>query len=170
MTPSHTSDLAVGRAADRATDSSAAEPPEEPQSTVDALVQLSFLVQGALTRIASAHDLSLIQVRLLGILRDRRPGMLELARHLGLDKSSMTGLVARAEKRGLVQRLPSPHDGRAVLVGLTPLGRELTGRFTAEMDHHIATLTASLSPTEHTRIRTLTAKLLHAARTGEDAQ
>src|SRR3954462_10769404 len=74
------------------------------QATVDVLVQLSFLVQGVLGRIAAEHDLSLTQVRLLGILRDRRPGMLELARHLGLDKSSMTGLVARAEKRGLVRR------------------------------------------------------------------
>jgi DNA-binding MarR family transcriptional regulator len=133
---------------------------------VDALVQLSFLVQGVLTRVASDHDLSLVQVRLLGILRDRRPGMLELARHLGLDKSSMTGLVTRAEKRGLVERLPSTHDGRAVLVGLTPLGRRLTDRCGAEMDHQVAALTASLTPAEHTRIRALSAKLLRAAPAG----
>ncbi|MFC7262708.1 MarR family winged helix-turn-helix transcriptional regulator [Streptomyces lutosisoli] len=133
---------------------------DEPQNTVDALVQLSFLIQGALTHIASEHDLSLIQVRLLGILRDRRPGMLELARHLGLDKSSMTGLVTRAEKRGLVQRTPSPHDGRAVLVGLTPLGRQLTDRCTAEMDEQIAALTSSLTTAEHGQIRTVATKLL----------
>ncbi|WP_219471103.1 MarR family winged helix-turn-helix transcriptional regulator [Nonomuraea rhizosphaerae] len=135
----------------------------EPLNTVDALVQLSFLVQGALTRLASAHDLSLVQVRLLGILRDRRPGMLELARHLGLDKSSMTGLVARAEKRGLVQRLPSPHDGRGVLVSLTPAGRQLTDRCTAEMGQEIAALTAPLSPAEHAQIRALATKLLNAS-------
>ncbi|MDX6350410.1 MAG: MarR family transcriptional regulator, lower aerobic nicotinate degradation pathway regulator [Streptomyces sp.] len=158
MTPSHPPDPAGDGGSD------------EPQSTVDALVQLSFLVQGVLAHIASDHDLSLIQVRLLGILRDRRPGMLELARHLGLDKSSMTGLVTRAEKRGLVQRLPSPHDGRAVLVGLTPLGRQLTDQCTAEMDQHVAALTASLTTTEHTQIRALTAKLLHAAPTGDDAR
>lgn len=86
--------------------------------------------------------------------------MLELARHLGLDKSSMTGLVTRAEKRGLVQRTPSPHDGRAVLVDLTPLGRQLTDQCTAEMDEQIAALTAPLTTTEHTQIRALAAKLL----------
>lgn len=132
----------------------------EPQNTADALIQLSFLVQGVVTRIAAEHDLSLIQVRLLGILRDRRPGMLELARHLGLDKSSMTGLVTRAEKRGLVQRLPSPDDGRAVLVALTPLGRQLTDRCTAEVDQRIAVLTEPLNTAEHAQIRTLSAKLL----------
>jgi|GEM_PF-5689693 DNA-binding MarR family transcriptional regulator len=32
----------------------------------------------------------------------------------------MTGLVSRAEKRGPVLRERSPHDGRGVLVALTP--------------------------------------------------
>ena len=136
------------------------------QGVTDALVQLSFLVQGVLTRLAAEQDVSVIQVRLLGILRDRRPGMLELARHLGLDKSSMTGLVARAEKRGLVQRLPSPHDGRGVLVSLTPLGRELTERCAAEVDRRFAALTASLSGDERAQLRALAEKLLRTAPAG----
>lgn len=136
----------------------------ELSDTVDALVQLSFLVHGALARMASGHDLSLIQVRLLGILRDRRPGMLELARLLGLDKSSMTGLVSRAEKRGLVRRFPSPDDGRAVLVELTDAGRELAGRCTAEMDREIATLTASLTAAERGQVTALAGKVLSNAR------
>ncbi|MEW2166776.1 MarR family transcriptional regulator [Streptomyces sp. NPDC007084] len=133
---------------------------EERRDAVDALVQLSFLVQGVLARMAAEHDLSLIQVRLLGILRDRRPGMLELARSLGLDKSSMTGLVSRAEKRGLVRRTPSPDDGRAVLVGLTEAGRELTARCTAEMDREVAALTASLTAAERARLTALAGKIL----------
>ncbi|MFG3146328.1 MarR family winged helix-turn-helix transcriptional regulator [Streptomyces sp. NPDC048243] len=139
----------------------------EQGDTVDALVQLSFLVQGVLARMASEHDLSLIQVRLLGILRDRRPGMLELARLLGLDKSSMTGLVSRAEKRGLVRRVPSPDDGRAVLVELTAAGRELTGRCTAGMGREIAALTASLTTGERAQVTALAGKILgNAQETG----
>ena len=71
-------------------------------SPVDGLAQLSFLIQGMLERRAAEHDLSIIQTRLLGVLRDRTPTMHELARFLGLDKSSATGLVDRAERRGLV--------------------------------------------------------------------
>ncbi|MFJ2826437.1 MarR family winged helix-turn-helix transcriptional regulator [Streptomyces sp. NPDC087263] len=160
MTPSSPSSPGPGPTSDPA-GGPAARRVDEPQNTVDALVQLSFLVQGVLIRIATDHDLSLIQVRLLGILRDRTPGMLELARHLGLDKSSMTGLVTRAEKRGLVQRLPSPDDGRAVLVGLTPQGRQLTETCTAEAEQQITALTASLTGAEHTQILALAAKLLH---------
>ena len=142
---------------------------EQPQSTVDALVQLSFLVQGVLAGVAAEHDLSLVQVRLLGILRDRRPGMLELARYLGLDKSSTTGLVSRAEKRGLVQRLPSPHDGRAVLVSLTPLGRQLAEQGAVEAERQITALTAEFTAAEHAQIQVLAGRLVRAALAGDSA-
>lgn len=133
-----------------------------PLNTVDALVQLSFLTQGILSAVGAEHDLSIIQIRLLGILRDRRPGMLELGGYLGLDKSSMTGLVGRAEKRGLVQRSPSPHDGRAVLVSLTPLGREFTDRCGAEIGRRIAELTDRLTATQRAQLIELAADLVGA--------
>ncbi len=104
---------------------------------VDGLAQLSFLIQGLLQRRAAEHDLSMIQTRLLGVLRDRRPGMNELAQVLDLDKSSVSGLVDRAERRGLVVRAPSTIDRRAVLVVLTDAGRALASdvaaRFAADM-------------------------------------
>src|SRR5580700_8461878 len=95
---------------------------------VDALAQLSFVVQGALGRIAAEHDLSIVQTRLLGILRDRSPGMNELARHLELDKSSVTGLVDRAERRGLVRRVASSADRRGIQVSITAAGRKIVRR------------------------------------------
>ncbi len=95
---------------------------------IDALVRSSFEVMAVLSRIGAEHDLSLTQLRVLGILRDRRIRMSELAGYLGLDKSTVSGLVDRAEKRGLVQRAPSPADGRAVDVFLTAAGTELAER------------------------------------------
>lgn len=120
----------------------------EPLTAVDALVQLSFRIQGILSAAGAEHDLSIIQIRLLGVLRDRHPGMLELGRHLGLDKSSMTGLVGRAEKRGLVRRSPSPHDGRAVLVSLTPLGHRLAEQCGSGIGRSVTALTERLTPAD----------------------
>src|ERR1700742_21543 len=94
-------------------------------SPVDGLAQLSFVVSGLLERRAAERDLSLAATRLLGVLRDREPTMNELARLLQLDRSSVTGLVDRAERRGLVTRVPSAADRRSVLVRLTPEGRAL---------------------------------------------
>ncbi|WP_313543963.1 MarR family winged helix-turn-helix transcriptional regulator [Leifsonia aquatica] len=92
---------------------------------VDALVQTSFVVTGVLTRVAAERDLSLTQLRMLGVLRDRRPRMAQLAALLGLDKSTISGLIERAERRGLVRRVPSADDARAVEVEATADGLAL---------------------------------------------
>lgn len=92
---------------------------------VDALVQTSFRITSLLTRIGAEHDLSLTQVRMLGILTDRRVRVTDLAAYLGLDKSTMSGLIDRAERRGLVRRERNPDDGRAVDVMIAPAGLEL---------------------------------------------
>jgi DNA-binding MarR family transcriptional regulator len=127
---------------------------------VDSLAQLSFLVQGVLGQVAADHGMTVIQLRLLGVLRDREPGMQELARHLGLDKSSITGLVDRAERRGLVRRAAAPHDGRAVLVSLTEQGRELAGAGTADAGRRIRALTDDLTDTQRAALSTLASALV----------
>jgi DNA-binding MarR family transcriptional regulator len=127
---------------------------------VDALAQLTFLVQGTLARHAAAKDLSMIQTRLLGVLRDRDPTMQELARLLDLDKSSVTGLVDRAEKREFVRRTPSPDDRRSIHVTLTPLGRRTVNATVKAFQMDIASLTGCLSPAERSRLSTLATRIV----------
>jgi DNA-binding MarR family transcriptional regulator len=100
---------------------------------VDALVELSFAVQAVLTRTAASYNLSVTQLRLLGILRDRTPPMTAIAEHLGLDRSSVTGLVDRAEQRRLVARTPSSDDARVIMVQLTPTGRAIGRQIGADV-------------------------------------
>jgi DNA-binding MarR family transcriptional regulator len=131
----------------------------------DGLFQLSFLLHGRLARIAAGHGLSLIQVRVLGILRDREPGMQELARHLGLEKSSLSGLIDRAELRGLVERIPSTDDRRAASVRLTPLGRKLSRAVAAEVGAEVAELLAGLPRKDRVRLASLVGHIV--SRSGE---
>jgi MarR family transcriptional regulator, lower aerobic nicotinate degradation pathway regulator len=139
-------------------------------SPADALAQLSFLIQGILERRARQHDLSVIQIRLLGVLRDRMPTMNELARLLGLDKSSVTGLVGRAERRRLVMRVPSTADRRAVLVSLTDHGRSLASAGAARFDADVSLLLEHLPPSDRDALARLISRLLvaHAAGQGID--
>ena len=115
---------------------------------VDALVQNAFAITAVLSRLGAANDLSLTQLRVLQILRDRRLRMATLADHLGLDRSSLTGLVDRGEKRGLFRRAPSPTDGRAVEVFLTPAGLELAERLYAQALDQLSGLIGPLAPEE----------------------
>jgi MarR family transcriptional regulator, lower aerobic nicotinate degradation pathway regulator len=129
---------------------------------VDALAQLSFLVQGALAEIAAQHDLSVIQTRLLGVLRDREPAMNALGRHLGLDKSSISGLIDRAERRGLVTRSVSASDRRVVRVSITGTGRQLAEQVAVSFTARIETFTAGLPDADRQLLAQLAARIVAA--------
>ncbi len=135
-------------------------PGENDLGLVDALAQLSFAVQGALGRIAAGYDLSIVQARLLGVLRDRRPTITDLAAWLGLDKSSVTGLVDRAEARGLVTRTASPLDGRSVLVAITAAGRKLITQATKAFEAEITGLVVDLTPTQRGQLSSLASSVV----------
>jgi MarR family transcriptional regulator, lower aerobic nicotinate degradation pathway regulator len=139
-------------------------------SPVDGLAQLSFLVSGLLERRAGERDLSLAATRLLGVLRDREPTMNELARLLDLDKSSVTGLVDRAERRGLVVRAPAAADRRSVLVRLTPAGQSLMSSAAELFAADVTELLGQLSARDQATLTRLVSKLLvtHATRQGID--
>lgn len=126
---------------------------------IDALVLSSFAVVAVLNKAATEHDLSLTQLRLLGILRDRRPTMSQLADFLGLDPSSVTGLVERAVTRDLVRRDISPDDRRTARVSLTRTGRRQATSMVARVHGSLTPLFAGLSDTEVRRMTTLLMRL-----------
>lgn len=133
----------------------------EDLGVTDGLVQLSFLVQEVITEAAAAHDLPPQQARLLGILRDREPGMARLAGLLGLDKSSTTGLVARAERRGLLTRREVPEDRRAVRVALTAQGRVLAAAVADRVEREIGRLVEGLAESDRERLSRLAGAVVH---------
>jgi DNA-binding MarR family transcriptional regulator len=145
-------------------------PTHEELSPVDGLAQLSFVIHRILERRAAEHDLSIIQTRLLGVLRDRKPAMNELAKLLELDKSSTTGLVDRAERRGLVARVPSTTDRRTVLVSLTDEGRSLASRASSRFEVEVSTILDRLPPSDRDLLTGLVIRLLvaHATDQGVD--
>lgn len=125
------------------------------EELLDALVQTSFSVIGIVTSVAAQHDLSLTLLRVGAILRDRTPTMSELATYLGLDRSTITGLMNRAEDRGIVQRVDNEHDKRSTRVTLTQAGRALAATCAIEISLEIETLIAPLTPTETARLTKL---------------
>ncbi|HTH99187.1 MAG TPA: MarR family transcriptional regulator [Stellaceae bacterium] len=61
----------------------------------------------------------------------------DLAREMGLQHNAMVQLVVRLVQAGLVDRCPSPKDGRSVVVLLTSKGEELLDQITGD---HFQTL------------------------------
>ncbi len=128
----------------------------------DALVRTSFALMAALTEVAAEHDLSLTQLRVLGILRDREPTMADLATFTGLERSTMSGLIDRAVQRGLVAKSADPSDGRSVRVRLTAQARPLERQIAAAVSERVTPLLEKLSGGEQKRLTALLTKALEA--------
>ncbi|MEN3345965.1 MAG: hypothetical protein V7635_2541 [Arthrobacter sp.] len=84
----------------------------------------------------------------------------ELNDHVLLSQSSLSRLVERLEKRGLVERTPAPDDGRGILITLTEAGWELQKQIGREHVRDIAAIVApALTAGEQQELLRLTEKL-----------
>ena len=52
----------------------------------------------------------------------------DLHRDLGTPRSTLTSVLDRLERRGMIRRSPNPDDRRSILVELTPAGRRTSRR------------------------------------------
>lgn len=127
---------------------------------VDALGQTAFMTMGALTGLAADAGLSLTQLRVLAILRDRRLRMSDLAEYLGLEKSTMTGLVARAERKELLTRVPNEQDARAVDVVLTDQGRTVADALSVSLRETLLPLIEQLPVADRGALTELLRRML----------
>ncbi|PSK88095.1 DNA-binding MarR family transcriptional regulator [Murinocardiopsis flavida] len=89
----------------------------------DALIQVTRLVERVFAEVGRHCELTPQQAQLLCLLTDGPIGMTDLSRLLNLEKSSLTGLVDRVERRGLVARHRDTCDRRAWHVALTEEGQ-----------------------------------------------
>ncbi|HEU5473333.1 MAG TPA: MarR family transcriptional regulator [Actinophytocola sp.] len=129
------------------------------------LIQLSRLVQGIQARISERHDLTPVQARLLCVLAFGPRGMADLAQCFGVEKAALTGLVDRAERRGLVRRTPVPDDRRALRVTLTDTGQQAAAAVHAAATAELNQLLAPLTPRDREHFRNTMTKIITACAT-----
>ena len=132
----------------------------EALGVVAALVRSSFLVNAVYAESARKYGLTVQQGQLLCVLMAQPYGMGELGATLGLEKSSLTGLVDRAVRRGLVRREPVPDDRRAVQVVLSGEGRELAEDFYAATCRRVDELAAGLPAADRDRLAALLGRVV----------
>lgn len=112
------------------------------------LVGLSVLIQRRFAQICADHDLTPAQAQLICMIEDQPCGMTQLATQMGLAKNGLSGLVDRAEKRGLVQRGTPGHDRRAVTLSVTPLGKKAVEAFHADINDRLPDILDNLPPAD----------------------
>lgn len=135
----------------------------EDLGAADGLTQLSRLVQGIHGRVSERHDLTPVQAKLLCVLVFGPRGMAELAQLFGVEKAALTGLVDRAERRGLARRVAVPRDRRALRVTLTDAGCQAAAAFHADAAAELDELLLPLPPADREHFRSMMAKIIGSA-------
>lgn len=83
----------------------------------------------------------------------------KLIERLQVEPPTVTKALRRLEHNGLVRRARAPHDGRVVMIDLTPAGRALESRVRALWEETEEALLARLSAGDREQARALLARL-----------
>ena len=83
-----------------------------------------------------------------------------LAMLVALDNVTVGQVVTRLKKRGLVQRVDSPEDGRSWKLTLTPAGSRLLRGMQAAIERSQAELLSPLSPAQRGQFFTIMRRLV----------
>lgn len=100
------------------------------------------------------------ELSVLLLLDGREPeSQQQAAERLGVDRTTMVGLLDGLESKGLLTRQPDVADRRRNVVVLTAAGRKALKEAKAASDKAERQLLAGLSPTETTQLRDLLSRI-----------
>ena len=87
----------------------------------------------------------------------------QIAEQIGVDRSAVTRLLDRLEKKGLVRREHDQLDRRSVKVLITEPGKMMVGHMDDAAEKHQKEFLSQLHATEHRVLKSNIQKLLRAA-------
>jgi len=105
-------------------------------------------------------DLTSVQFAALVKLRDMKAvTQTELGRLIGMDKATISGMVSRLQRRGLLQFRPDPLDRRSRIIALTAEGEALLAQALRRIDQVSEDTLAPISAAERAALRETLRKL-----------
>src|SRR3979409_184979 len=110
---------------------------------------LDEVTRFAFRQLETLREISFSAVATLSTLGSSGPCRLtELAGREGISQPSMTTMVSRLQRQGLVERQHDPSDGRIVLVAITGAGQDMLRRRRAGRGASRPSLMGALDPAE----------------------
>jgi DNA-binding MarR family transcriptional regulator len=129
--------------------------------------RLTYLLKYALLTLEELHEehlapygLNARELAVLFLLSDREPeSQQQAAQRLGVDRTTMVGLLDGLESKALVARRPDPADRRRNVVELTDVGQKTLESATRASDKAEQRLLADLGKADATRLRELLGRI-----------
>ncbi|MCB0837366.1 MAG: MarR family transcriptional regulator [Bacteroidetes bacterium] len=100
-------------------------------------------------RIEKEYGISIPQLLALNYLKTRnnfQASHKEIKDYLQLNASTITGIISRLEKKGLVARLPKQNDRRVGMITITARGAELLGKTPAALHERLSIKLQTVAP------------------------
>jgi len=110
--------------------------PADAMAAVTSIMRAQQILLAGLDGLLRPYGLTFARYEALVLLAFSRRGALPLrviGERLMVHPTSVTNTVDRLERDGLVRRRPNPRDGRGTLAEITPGGREVVTRSTADL-------------------------------------
>ena len=110
--------------------------PSDAMAAVTSIMRAQQILLAGLDGLLRPYGLTFARYEALVLLAFSRRGALPLrviGERLMVHPTSVTNTVDRLERDGLVRRRPNPRDGRGTLAEITPSGREVVTRSTADL-------------------------------------
>lgn len=129
--------------------------------------RLTYLLKYALLTLEGLHEEHLApsgvnarELAVLLLLDDREPeSQQQAAQRLGVDRTTMVGLLDGLEAKALVARRPDTADRRRNVVELTDVGRAMLEKATRASDEAEQELLADLGEDDAARLRELLGRI-----------
>jgi DNA-binding MarR family transcriptional regulator len=105
-------------------------------AAVTAIMRVQQILLSQLDALLRPHDLTFARYEALVLLSFSREGALPMriiGERLMVHPTSVTNTIDRLERQDLVIRKPNPRDGRGTLAEITPGGRAVMQRATADL-------------------------------------
>ena len=110
--------------------------PADAMAAVTSIMRAQQILLAGLDGLLRPYGLTFARYEALVLLAFSRTGALPLrviGERLMVHPTSVTNTVDRLERDGLVRRRPNPRDGRGTLAEITPGGRDVVTRSTADL-------------------------------------
>jgi DNA-binding MarR family transcriptional regulator len=132
---------------------------DEQRTIAEALSEVTRFV---VRQTAALGETSLTAAATLSALASAGPRRLtDLAVSQGVSQPSMSVMIARLERQGMVERRRDPSDGRIVLVAITGAGHDLLRRRGSARAAFLSSLVGALAPADQQALASAAPALCH---------
>jgi DNA-binding MarR family transcriptional regulator len=134
-------------------------------ASATSIMRVQQLLLGEFDATVGQHGLTFARYEALVLLAFSRQGRLPMSKigqRLMVHPTSVTNIVQRLVRQGLVERDPNPADGRGMLASITPQGRQVMEAATKDLVG-VGFALGALTPAEHEQLFALLRKVRVAA-------